>query len=153
MEKMGYVEITGLAYKLREINSLDLPSQVPVLIPLNLPTGSMPGFVEMVIHNKNHTKIVNIPFDTFISFPKTKTNKVLTLNYHSTVCTKTDNPPQHCKYFQRTWLHTKKEHLYKVLFPSNLCGWRCLHRSGLYIRHLKNETSFLRQEEDNVSDS
>ena len=78
MEKMSYVEITGLGYKLRrdELNGFTFSCTYTDTIELIFPTGSTPGFVEIVIHNKNQTETVNMPFDTFSSFPKTKTDKV-----------------------------------------------------------------------------
>lgn len=88
MEKMSYVEITGLTYKLRrdELNRFTLSGIYTDTTELIFPTGSTPGFVEVVIHNKNQTETVNILFDTFISFSKTKTDNVWRMNYHYTVC-------------------------------------------------------------------
>lgn len=78
MEKMHYVEITGLAYNLRRdgLNGFSLSGTYTGTAELILTTGSTPGFVEIVIHNNNQTATVNTSFDTFISFPRTKTDKV-----------------------------------------------------------------------------
>lgn len=71
MEKVSYVEITGLAHKLRkdQLSGFTLSGTSIDTTELIFQTGYMPGFVEIVIHNKNQTETVNIPFDTFIGFP------------------------------------------------------------------------------------
>lgn len=81
---MSYVEITGSTYNLRrdELYGFTLSHIYTDSIELVFLTGSMHGFVEIVIHNKNQAETVNIPFDTFIRIPQNKSDKMWRMNYH-----------------------------------------------------------------------
>lgn len=102
MEKMNYVEITGPAYKLRryDLNGFTLSGTCIDTIELIFPTVSTPGFVEIVMHDKNQTETADIPLGGFIGFLKTKTDKVRRLNYHCIVCAQRDNPHNTANIFR-----------------------------------------------------
>lgn len=64
------------------MNAMDLPSQINTdIAELIIPTDSMPGFVEIVVCNNNQIETVGVPFDTFISCPRSKSDKVWRTNY------------------------------------------------------------------------
>lgn len=65
------------------MNAMDLPSQVNTYTTeLIFPMDSMPGLVEIVVCNNNQIETVSVPFDAFISCPKSKPDRVWRTNYH-----------------------------------------------------------------------
>lgn len=115
---MSQIEITCPAYKLRrdELDGFTLSDTYTDTTELIFPPGFTPGFVEIVTHNENQAKTVNISPAIFIGFPKTKTEKIWRMNYYCTVFTQRDNPHNTVNVFREHNSIPKKNPLTRFSF-------------------------------------